>query len=139
MFSEKEVGVFIDNEKVEIPQKKEHEFSDAIRISQYSKINEFKDKFSNRKSYQSASYNLRALIKGDIVSYCIESVDYLDFCPTLLMYKEAGGFIGNEKGEKINVEELAKSVNDEGRINQFMILSPTQEYCKSLLNNLGLN
>ena len=138
MYCQKGKGVFIDGERIEISQKEEHEFSDAIRISQYSKINEFKEKFSNRKSYQSASYNLRALIKENIISYCIESVDYLDFCSALLMYEEAGGFIGDEKGKKINIKKLVENVDEKCRINQFMILCPTQEYCKSLLDNLNL-
>jgi len=110
-----------------------------IRISQYSKMNKFKELFRDRKSYQSASYNIKALLEEKIISYCIESVDYLDFCPTLLAYTEAGGFIGDEKGNSIDIPKLIRSIDKNDRLNQFMILCPTQEYCKSLLENIGKN
>ncbi len=135
LVSEKGSGTWIDEKNIRIKKKIKHEFSDAIRISQYSKINKFKSLFSDRKSYQSASYNLKALLEGKIIAYCIESVDYLDFCPTLLAYKEAGGFISDEKGSELSIKDITNQVKD-NRINQFMILCPTREYLKSFINNL---
>ena len=131
LWSVKESSTFIEGKKINIPEKKEHEFNDAIRISQYSKINKFKHFFTNRKSYQSSSYNLRALLNGEILAYCTDRIDYLDFCPTLLAFIEAGGFLGDENANAINIENLIKKIDENGRLNQFMIL------CRPTLRKKG--
>ena len=132
----KEKGALLNNNKTHLPLKQVHDFSDPIRISQYSPLVKCKNLFKNQKSYQSSSYNLKALLEGDILCYSLNSIDYLDFVPTLLAYKAAGGFIGDEKAEPIKIPELVKKIDQNGRLNQFMLLCPTQEYCKSLLKNL---
>ncbi len=138
MHAVKGKGTFMDEKEFKISSKKNHNFEDSIRISQYSRINKCKHLFTNRKSYQSSSFNLKAIIEGDIISYCLDSIDYSDFCPTLLAYSEAGGFFGDVQGNKIEIQDIINSLDDNGRINKFMILCPTQEYCLSLLENLRL-
>jgi len=136
IYAAKGKGTFIDEKEFKIRSRKEHSFEDSIRISQYSKINAWKHLFKNRKSYQSSSYNLKALLEGDILSYCTESIDYIDLCPTLLAYTEAGGFFGDENGNIIKIADILETRDEKGRIHQSLILCPTQEYCYSLLNNL---
>lgn len=92
--------------------------------------------FANSPSFGASCYNLYALLTGELYSYILSSIEIIDFGCTALAYKNAGGFIGDNQFQPVEFTDPTKVV----RVGQsyyfrgLMILAPTQDYLKSLMN-----
>lgn len=129
-------GTFLNKQRVLLQAKPLATLNDPVRISKT--LPGWQHSFQNDISYGSSSGVLLALLTQEIYAYVVQEVDLLDFGCSALAYREAGGFVGNRESKSLNETSLLRFLKDEKDqsvilLRGFMALTPTQEYCRSLV------